>query len=135
MKASVQSALGLADIQRVNVTIIDPGAQLVKRATNETMQGPLTGSCPCGFVGVWTYQSNSTQGTYQVLVDIIDVQNNVAYASSPPTSTFLLVPPGYIPFPYNLIPYIVIGGVAASGGAAGGISIAEGRARATSSHL
>src|SRR5437879_697914 len=86
VKVSVQSALGLADIQRVNVTIIDPGAQLVKRATNETMQGPLTGSCPCGFVGVWTYQSNSTQGTYQVLVNIIDVQHNLSSASSPYTS-------------------------------------------------
>ena len=121
VKVSVQSALGLGDIQRVNMTIMDPSAQPVKRATNETMQGPSTGACPCGFVGVWAYQGNSTQGTYQVLIDIIDAQNNVAYASSPSTSTFLLVPPGYIPFPYNLIPYIVIGGVAASGGAAGGI--------------
>ncbi len=120
VKVLVQSALGLGDIQRVNITIMDPNAQPVKRATNETMQGPSNG-CPCGFVGVWAYQSNSTQGTYQVLIDVIDVQNNVAYASSPSTSTFLLVPPGYVPFPYNLIPYVVIGGVAASGGAAGGI--------------
>src|SRR5438128_1533546 len=32
-----------------------------------------------------------------------------------------LEPPGYIPFPYNLIPYFIIGGVAAAGGAAGGV--------------
>jgi KaiC/GvpD/RAD55 family RecA-like ATPase len=121
VKVLVQSALGLGDIQRVNMTVLDPNGQSVKRGTNETMQGPSTGPCPCGFVGVWSYLSNSTQGTYQVLIDIVDIQNNVAHASSPSTSTFLLVPPGYIPFPYNLIPYIVIGGVAASGGAAGGI--------------
>ena len=121
VKAFVQSALGLNDIQRVNMTILDPRGQPVKGATNETMQGPSTGPCPCGFVGVWTYLINSTQGTYQVLIDVIDSQNNIAYASSPSASTFLLVPAGYIPFPYNLIPYMIIGGVAATGGAVGGI--------------
>jgi KaiC/GvpD/RAD55 family RecA-like ATPase len=119
VKVFVQSALGLSDIQRVNMTIFDPHGDLVKK--DEPMQGPLTGPCPCAFVGVWSYATNSTQGTYQVLVDIVDVQGNVAYASTPSASTFLLEPPGYIPFPYNLLPYIIIGGIAATGGAAGGI--------------
>ncbi len=121
VKVLVQSALGLSDVQRVNVTIFDPHGDPVKKATDEPMQGPLTGPCPCSFVGVWSYASNSTQGQYQVLVDIVDIQGNVAYASSPSASTFLLEPPGYVPFPYNLIPYFIIGGVAAAGGAAGGI--------------
>jgi KaiC/GvpD/RAD55 family RecA-like ATPase len=121
VKVLVQSALGLSDIQRVNMTIFDPRGDPVKKATDEPMQGPLTGPCPCAFVGVWSYATNSTQGTYQVLVDIVDIQGNVAYASTPSASTFLLEPPGYIPFPYNLLPYIIIGGVAATGGAAGGI--------------
>ncbi len=108
VKVLVQSALGLSDVQRVNVTIFDPHGDPVKKATDEPMQGPLTGPCPCSFVGVWSYASNSTQGQYQVLVDIVDIQGNVAYASSPSASTFLLEPPGYVPFPY-------------AGGAAGGV--------------
>ncbi len=129
VKVFVQSALGLIDIQRVNMTIFDPNGRPVNKATNESMQGPSTGPCPCGFVGVWKYQINSTQGQYQVLVDIIDTQNNIAYASSPSASTFLLVPPGYIPFPYNLILYIIIGGVAVSGGVAGGFLLRRRRGR------
>jgi len=129
VKVFVQSALGLGDIQRVNMTIFDPNGRPVYKATNESMQGPSTGPCPCGFVGVWKYQINSTQGQYQVLVDIIDTQNNIAYASSPSASTFLLVPPGYIPFPYNLILYIIIGGVAVSGGVAGGVLFRRKRSR------
>ncbi len=121
VKVLVQSALGLSDVQTVNVTIFDPHGDPVKKATDEPMQGPQTGPCPCSFVGSWTYASNSTQGQYQVLVNIVDIQGNVAYASSPSASTFLLEPPGYIPFPYNLIPYFIIGGVAAAGGAAGGV--------------
>ena len=119
VKVVVQSALGFADIQRVNMTIMDPKSQPVPRATNETMQGPQTGPCPCTFVGVWTYLSNSTQGTYAVLIDIIDIQGNVAYSSPPSASTFLLVPPGYVPFPYNLIPYFIVGAIGASGGIGG----------------
>lgn len=121
VKVFVQTALTINDIQKVNLTILDPRAKPVRGASNETMQGPSTVSCPCGFVGSWSFASNSTQGTYQVLVDIVDIQGNIAYASSPSASTFQLEPLGYIPFPYNLIPYLIIGGIAATGGAAGGV--------------
>ncbi len=82
VKVLVQAALGLSDVQTVNVTIFDPHGDPVKKATDEPMQGPQIGPCPCSFVGSWTYASNSTQGQYQVLVDIVDVQGNVAYASA-----------------------------------------------------
>jgi KaiC/GvpD/RAD55 family RecA-like ATPase len=121
VKVLVQSAFGPDDVRAVNLTILDPRAKPLKSAVNETMQGPSTRSCPCGFVGSWSFAPNSTQGTYQVLVDIVDIQGNIAYSSSPSASTFQLEPPGYIPFPYNLIPYLIIGGVAATGGAAGGV--------------
>ncbi|HEX4921139.1 MAG TPA: RAD55 family ATPase, partial [Candidatus Bathyarchaeia archaeon] len=58
---------------------------------------------------------NSTQGTYQIWIDVIDSQNNVAFSFRGPAS-FGLVPPGYIPFPYNLWPYFTLGGGVALGG-------------------
>lgn len=116
IKVDTQSALGFGDIQRVNMTILDPNDQPVRGATNETMQGPQTGPCPCTFAGVWSYTLSSLQGTYSVLVDIIDIQGNIAYTSPLSASTFLLVPPGYVPFPYNLLPYFVVGAVGVFGG-------------------
>jgi KaiC/GvpD/RAD55 family RecA-like ATPase len=116
VKVTVQSAFGFTDIQKVNMTILDPHSQPVSKATNETMQGPSTGPCPCSFVGVWQYPNNSTQGQYSVMINIIDIQGNIAYASPPSASTFLLYPAGYVPFPYNLIPYLIVASVVASGG-------------------
>ena len=127
VKVQVQSALGLGDILKVNMTLFDPQSLPVKGATNETMQGPTTGQCPCTYIGSWQYQSSSAQGQYSALVNIVDIQGNVAYASSPSASTFLLVPPGYVPFPYNLLPYIIIGAVAASGAAAWGVFYRRGK--------
>jgi KaiC/GvpD/RAD55 family RecA-like ATPase len=132
VKVDVESALGFSDIQKVNMTILDPNSQPVKKATNETMQGPQTGPCPCTYVADWSYPSNSPQGTYAVIVDIIDSQGNIAYTSPPSASTFLLVPPGYVPFPYNLLPYFVVGAVGISGGVGGAVIF---RRRRTRSYL
>src|SRR2546428_1871216 len=107
----VRSALGFPDISRVNMTIIDPNSKPVRFRTNVTMQ-PLdqnpTGS-PYTYLGSWQYPSNSTVGTYQVWIDILDAQGLVAF-SLRNSASFGLVPPGYVPFPYNLIPYLAGGG-------------------------
>lgn len=129
VKVDVESALGFGDIQNVNMTILDPNSQPVQGATSETLRGPQTGPCPCTFVGVWSFKVSSLQGTYSVLINIVDVQGNIAYASPPTASTFLLVPPGYVPFPYNLLPYIIVGAVGVSGGVAGGVIFRRRRSR------
>jgi len=115
----VLSALGVTDVQqgRVNMTIIDPAGGQVRGATNETMV-LSTSTSPYEFIASWPYPSNSTQGTYQVSIDIIDSQSNVAF-SFHNQATFGLVPPGYVPFPYNLIPYLIVGGVGVAGGVGG----------------
>src|SRR6266487_3477761 len=118
VKVFVQAALGITDILKVNMTIEDPGFRPAAGATNETMR-LASGTSPYQYIASWPYPNNSTQGTYQVLIDIVDVQGNIAYSSAP--ATFGLVPPGYIPFPYNLIPYFIVGGVGAAGGIGGGV--------------
>jgi KaiC/GvpD/RAD55 family RecA-like ATPase len=122
VKLLVSSALGFTDISRVNMTIIDPNSRPAKGATNVTMQpsAPSNPTGPFEFIASWVYSSNSTQGTYQVLIDIIDIQNQIAFAFNGPAS-FGLVPPGFVPFPYNLIPYFIVGGVGAAGGVGGAV--------------
>lgn len=120
VKVFVLSALGPADILKVNMTIEDPNLHPVKGATNETMQAAGTPTSPYEFIASWPYPSNSTEGTYQILINIVDSQGNIAYTSAP--ATFGLVPPGFIPFPYNLIPYFIVGGVAAAGGIGAGVA-------------
>jgi KaiC/GvpD/RAD55 family RecA-like ATPase len=102
------------------MTIIDPTSNPVKDRKNVTMQ-PLeqnpSGS-PYTYLGSWQYPSNSTVGTYQVSIDVLDAQGIVAF-SLRNSASFGLVPPGYVPFPYNLIPYVAGGGgglVAIAGG-------------------
>lgn len=125
VKVYVQSALANVpssfanDIRRVNMTIEDPNFRDVKGATNQSMTQASTTS-PYEYLGSWPYATNSTQGTYQVFISIVDSQGNVAYSSPP--ATFGLVPPGYIAFPYNLIPYFIVGGISAVG-AAGGFAL------------
>lgn len=121
IEASAYSAFGLTDIS-LNLTILDPNGRPVPKATNITMSpNPLTPTFqPYQFFDLWQYQTNSTQGTYQVLMNIVDSQNRVVYALPTPGS-FALEPPNYIPFPYNLIPYLVAGAVGASGGVAGAV--------------
>lgn len=123
VKLFVVSAMGITDVQppgRVNMTIIDPRLLPVKGATNETMV-LSTATSPYEFIASWPYPSNSTQGTYQVWIDIIDSQSNVAFSLHTSQSTFGLVPPGFIPFPYNLIPYFIVGGVGVAGGVGGAV--------------
>lgn len=116
VKTLVTSALGFSDIRNVNLTIVDPNGHPVKQAANLTMQPPNDRATqPFQFIALWVYPSNSSQGTYQVWVGITDIQGNVAYSYRGPAS-FGLVPPGFIPFPYNLIPYFLIAGVAVVGG-------------------
>lgn len=99
-RALVTAALGLPDIGRVNMTIIDPNSRPVRDRTNVTMQLLPSGpSAPFTFTGIWTYPPNATTGSYQVWIDVLDVQGIVAYSYRGPVS-FSVVPPGYIPFPY-----------------------------------
>ncbi len=118
VKTLVTSALGFGDIRAVNMTIVDPSPRPVKQASNLTMLPPSDQATqPFQFIASWVYPSNSSQGTYQVWIDIIDSQGNLAYSYRGPAS-FGLVPPGFIPPPYNLIPYFLVAGVAGvSGGA------------------
>jgi KaiC/GvpD/RAD55 family RecA-like ATPase len=121
IKAFVFSALGLAEIQqgRVNLTIVDPNGRPVRGATNETMS-LATSTPPYELIASWRYFSNSTQGTYLVWIDMIDSQGNAVYSFRGPGGTFGLVPPGFVPFPYNLLPYLVIAGIGGVG-AVGGV--------------
>ncbi len=129
IEASAFSAFGLNDMS-LNLTITDPNSRPVVKATNISMTpNPFpTSSQLYQFFATWLYPSNATQGTYQVLIDIIDSQNNIAYTLPTPGS-FALVPPGYVPFPYNLIPYLIVGGVSASGGVAGALVYRRRRGR------
>src|SRR5207245_285798 len=63
------------------------------------------------FVAEWTYPSNLSEGNYQVWIDIVDIQGNVAYNLHGPFG-FGLFKPGL--HAIDLIPYVV--------GAAGGIT-------------
>src|SRR5260370_18998139 len=116
VKAFVLSALGIIEIQqgRVNMTIRDPNGRPVRGATNETMS-IATATSPYELIASWAYPSNSTQGTYLVDIDMVDSQGNLVYSFRGPGGTFGLVPPGFIPFPYNLLPYFVVAGIGGIG--------------------
>ena len=121
IEASAYSAFGLSDIS-LNLTIVDQSLHPVLGATsrNMTSNSLSTNPQPYNFFATWLYPTNSTQGTYQVFVDIIDSQNNVAFSFRGPAN-FGLVPPNFVPFPYNLLPYFVVGGVGAAGGLGGAV--------------
>ena len=121
VKAFALSALGIGEIQqgRVNMTIRDPNGRPVKGASNETMS-IATSTSPYELIASWAYPSNSTQGTYLVWIDMVDSQGNGVYSFRGPGGTFGLVPPGFVPFPYNLLPYFVVAGIGGLG-AVGGV--------------
>jgi KaiC/GvpD/RAD55 family RecA-like ATPase len=111
VKLLVNSALGCSDISKVNMTIVDPLSRPALGAFNRPMtETPLcpSGQNPYEFIAAWPY-GGAAQETYQVWLDIVDIQGNIAYSYRGPTS-FELVPPNFIPPPYNLIPYIAGGG-------------------------
>jgi len=129
IEALAYSSFGLNDIS-LNVTIHDPTGRPVRTATSISMlsTSSSTNPQPYTFVVAWSYPLNSTQGTYQVFINVVDSQNNIAY-TLPTQPSFALVPPGYVPFPYNLIPYLIVGGVGASGGVAGAVAYRRRRSR------
>ncbi len=120
-QASVRAAFGYTDVQRVNLTLVDPLLRPVKGATNLDMRAfPVITSQtqqPYLYTAFWVYPSNATEGTYQANVEIVDEQNLTAFSFRGP-ATFGLSRAG--PFsgaPLNLIPYFAVAGVVAAGGA------------------
>ncbi|HZF21009.1 MAG TPA: hypothetical protein VEZ43_00915, partial [Dongiaceae bacterium] len=118
VKLSVSSALGFQDIKQVNMTIVDPNQRIVHNATMQPSTPPNTSS-PYDFIAFWSYPSGSTKGTYQVWVNIIDSQDEVAFSFQGPSSFGLGEPPGSVPLLSTLVPYIIVAGVAVSGGVGG----------------
>lgn len=116
----VNEAFGCNDIAKVNMTIVDPLLRPAIGAASLPMeQTPqcTTAQSQFNFIAAWPYTPASPQETYQVWIDVIDAQGNDASSSRGPAS-FGLVPPGFIPPPYNLVLYIVpvVGGVGVVGG-------------------
>jgi KaiC/GvpD/RAD55 family RecA-like ATPase len=133
VQVSVISAFGPLDIGKINLTIVNQNQNnRIVRPANLNMSPYLPYSQlsppPYVYLATWPYSINSTQGTYQVWIDIVDAQGNVAFSYQGPAS-FGLVPPGYVPFPYNLIPYLIIGGVVAGGGAGGAFAYRRRRSK------
>jgi KaiC/GvpD/RAD55 family RecA-like ATPase len=121
VKVLVNSAFGCSDISKVNMTIVDPLSRPAVGAFNRDMQQSPpcpTGQSPFEFIAAWTYPPGAAQATYQVWVDVVDIQGNVAYNYRGPAS-FGLVPPGFIPPPYNLIPYFAVAAIGGVGAVSG----------------
>ena len=114
VQAAVTSAFGKDDVRSVNLTIVDPSGQPVPSAINISFSQIPPISQPqqtYPYVAEWTYPSYLQEGNYQVWIDIVDVQGNVAYSLHGPFG-FGLFKPGI--HPLDLIPYVA--------GAAGGIT-------------
>ncbi|TMI72716.1 hypothetical protein E6H11_03270 [Candidatus Bathyarchaeota archaeon] len=113
VQAPVTSAFGKDDVRSVNLTIVDPSGRPVPNAVNIPFSQIPPVSQPqqtYPYVAEWTYPSNLSEGNYQVWIDVVDIQGNIAYSLHGP-SGFGLFKPGI--HPLDLIPYVV--------GAAGGI--------------
>jgi archaeal flagellar protein FlaH len=113
VQAPVTSAFGKDDVRSVNLTIVDSSGRPVPGAMNIPFsQIPLTpgGQQTYPYVAEWTYPSNLPEGNYQVWIDIVDVQANVAFSLHGPFG-FGLFKPGI--HPLDLVPYVL--------GAAGGV--------------
>ncbi len=118
IQTSITAAFGFQDIQKVNLTIVDPNLNPVKRAHSQNMSGPFPQSQypPYYFNFVWAYPLNSTQGSYQVYIDIFDVQSHLAFSFRGPASFSLSRPSIFSSPPFSLLPYVGVAGVAAAGG-------------------
>lgn len=122
IQASVASAFGFSDIQNVNLTVMGPNLKPVKIGpdgeTSMPMElSPISPPFPFTLFYRWPYPSNSTEGVYQIFIDVIDSQNNTAFSFRGPT-TFILTQ-GQFPIPPSLIPYLAGGGVGGVGLIAG----------------
>ncbi len=115
-QASVLSAFGFEDISRVNMTLLDPLLRPVKAATNLEMSAlPPHLIQPYFYTAFWIYPSNATQGTYQVHVDIIDVQNVTAFSFRGPATFGLQRASIFSRSPFNYLPYFSAGGAVVIG--------------------
>lgn len=116
IEAPVTAAFGKTDIGNVNLTIVDSGLRPVSSARNITMSQIPSISTPqqsYPYIAEWTYPSNLTEGNYQVWIDIVDVQGNVAFSQRGPYG-FGLFRPGL--HATDIIPYGVAGLAVAAGG-------------------
>lgn len=117
IQAPVTAAFGKIDVRSVNLTIVDSSFHPVFDAKNITMSQIPPVNVPqqtYPFVAEWTYPSNIPEGNYQVWIDIIDSQGNIAFQLRGPYG-FGLFRPGI--HPVDLIPYVLIAGAGAVGGA------------------
>lgn len=103
---------------RVNLTITDPLFNPVPQATNLPM-AKSQGLSPTTFTYTtdWIYSSNSTTGVYQINVDVIDSQGNIAYSLNGATGFTLIRPNPLLTATLNLLPY----GAAAAAAVLGGV--------------
>lgn len=112
--AQVTAALGAGDIRYMNLTIADSTPRPVIGARNITMlQISSLNPTQLAFVSQWNYPSNIPEGNYQVWIDIVDVQGNVAYSLRGPYG-FGLFKPGI--HPLDLIPYVLVAIAGVTGG-------------------
>src|SRR5438105_13000815 len=112
VQAPVTSAFGKDDVRSVNLTIVDPSGRPVPNAVNIPFSQIPPVSQPqqtYPYVADWTYPSNLSEGNYQVWIDVVDIQGNIAYSLHGPSGLGLFTPGMH---PLDLIPYVV--------GAAGG---------------
>ncbi len=103
---------------RVNLTITDPSFNSVPKATNLLML-KSQGLSPTTFTYTtdWFYPNNSTTGVYQINVDVIDSQNNIAYSLNGAVGFTLIRPNPLLTTTLNLLPYAA----AAAAGTFGGV--------------
>ncbi len=116
VEAPITTALGKEDVRNVNLTIADPAGRPLQGAINITMSQFPPNNQPqstYSYVGEWTYPSSLAEGNYQVWIDVVDVQGNVAFSLRGPYG-FGLYRPGI--HPLDLLPYAII----AAGGIVGG---------------
>ena len=102
------------DVQngRVNLTITDPSFNPVREATNLPMsRSPGVSPMASTYTTDWFYPNNSTTGVYQVNVDVIDSQNNIAYSLRGVASFSLVRPNPLLTTTLNVLPYAAVGGV------------------------
>ncbi len=102
---------------RVNLTIVDPGGVPVKQAYNLSMvQSQGVSPTTSTYTTDWFYPNNSTIGVYQILVNVIDAQGNIAYSLRGSASFNLVRPNPLLTTTLNVLPYVGVGSVGIVGG-------------------